>query len=104
MNRIVFAAYAAFVGFMSLQPSTGPSIAPWDKLQHFAVYFAFALLGYRLIRSPRGFLLVCLGIIAYSGLLEFAQSFTATRTMSAYDLVANALGVALGAALMLRRR
>lgn len=104
MNMIVFAAYAGLVAFVSLQPSTGPSIEPWDKVQHLVVYFLFAVLGYRVTRERRGFLLLCLAIVVYSGLLEIAQSFTASRHMSAFDLLANTLGVALGAVVMTRRR
>jgi VanZ family protein len=40
---------------------------------------------------------VCIGIVAYSGLLEVAQSFVPGREMSALDLLANTSGVLLAA-------
>jgi VanZ family protein len=35
-------------------------------------------------------------LLAYGGLIELAQSLTATRAASAQDMVADALGIALG--------
>jgi VanZ family protein len=49
--------------------------------------------------SRRHYVYVCIGIVAYSGLLEIAQLLVPGREMSAFDLLANTLGVALAALL-----
>lgn len=94
-------AYSVLVAFVSLMPST--SISPvehWDKGLHLITYALFAGLGYFIAREVRGYAVVCLGIVVYSGLLEVAQSYMPGRVMSGYDLLANAVGVAIGAGLM----
>jgi VanZ family protein len=68
------------------------------------IYYIFAVFGYRMLQGGRHYPALCMGIIAYGGLLEWAQSFTPDRSMSGYDMLANALGVALGAVVMRRRR
>ena len=104
MNVVVFALYAVLVAFVSLREGTGGGGQYLDKLMHLLVYYIFAVVGYRAIRAGRGYWLVCLGIIAYGGLLEVAQSYTPGRFMSAYDMLANTLGVLLGAAVVKRKR
>jgi VanZ family protein len=103
MNRtrstVVFVSYALLVTFASLQPSAGSFIGPYDKAAHFITYGIFALLAYRITAPGRHYWSVCIGIVAYSGLLEVAQSFVPGREMSGLDLLANASGVMLGALL-----
>jgi VanZ family protein len=62
------------------------------------------VLGYRLLANKRHYLYMCLGIVAYSGLIELGQSYIPGREMSAFDLLANIVGVALGALVVNRRR
>jgi len=69
----------------------------WDKLLHFLTYGLFAILGFGISGSHRAYLFVCLAIVVYSGLIEVRQSFIPGRFMSGYDLLANALGVIIGA-------
>ncbi len=95
MNIIGFLVYTGFVTYASLRPMDGITTGNWDKVGHLALYFVFALLGYRVVSNPRHYLVLCVGIVAYSGLMEIAQSFTPGRMMSAYDLLANAIGVAI---------
>jgi VanZ family protein len=96
----VFAMYALLVAFASLSPGTGVSIESWDKLAHFLSYGLFAILGFGLAGSRRGYFFLCLGIVAFSGLMEVGQSFVPGRFMSAYDMLANVVGVLLGATLI----
>ena len=103
MHSAIFFVYAGLVAYVSLRQGVGASIDPWDKLLHLLVYYIFAVFGYRAIRAGRGYWLVCLGIIAYGGVLELAQSYTPGRYMSAEDMLANTLGVLLGAAIVKRR-
>ena len=94
MNILALLFYAGFIAYVSLRPTVGVPIGDWDKTGHLLAYFVFALLGYRVVPSPRHYLYLCLGIVIYGGLIEVAQSFTPNRTMSIYDLVANTVGVA----------
>jgi VanZ family protein len=91
----VFAAYACVIAFVSL-PAGGALVGSYDKSAHLLIYAIFAILAYRLGLTGRRFFYICIGIIAYSGLLEVGQSFVPGREMSALDLLANALGVLLG--------
>ena len=95
-NKTTFALYTILVTFVSLKPMNGVTIGSWDKAGHLVIYGLFAVLGYRVAKTPRIFLYICFAIIMYSGLMEFAQSFMPGRLMSAYDLLANIAGVALG--------
>ncbi len=95
-RTILFISYAMLVAFLSLQPGNGSIIGPYDKVAHFVTYGIFAVLAHRMHLSARHYVYVCIGIVAYSGLLEVAQSFVPGREMSVLDLLANTLGVALG--------
>lgn len=97
MKIIVVITYAAFIGFMSLRQAEGPGIEHLDKGLHFAAYGLFAVLGFIASKDTKTFLFVCLAIILYGGLLEWAQFYLADRDMSVYDFVANSIGVLIGA-------
>jgi VanZ family protein len=104
MHTTVFTVYAAIVAVTSLRPGTGAGIEHLDKLVHLLVYYIFAVLGYRALAGKPYYLHLCLGIIAYGGLIELGQSHIPGRDMSGYDFLANTLGVLLGAAVATRRR
>ncbi len=104
MHTWVFICYTALVTYLSLRPSGVGGIEHLDKLAHLLVYYVFAVFGYRVLHGGRHYLPVCLGIIAYGVLLEWVQSFTPDRLMSGYDMLANTLGVGLGALVMVNRR
>lgn len=93
---LVLIAYAAVIAYLSLTPTGAINVGSHDKSAHFLSYTVFALLGYRLGLAHRGFVGVCLAIVAYSALMEFGQSFVPNREMSALDLLANAMGVLVG--------
>ena len=95
-STTLFVSYAVLVAFLSLQPGDGSSIESYDKVAHFITYGIFASLSHHIRLSARHYVYVCIGIVAYSGMLEVAQSFVPGREMSALDLFANTLGVALG--------
>ena len=96
-STALFVSYALLVAFASLRPTGAAAIGSYDKLAHFIVYAIFAVLAYRLSLLKKSYWYLCLGIVFYSGLLEFGQSFVPGREMSALDLLANAAGVVLGA-------
>ena len=100
LNTLVLIFYAVLVAFVSLSPGSGASTEHWDKVLHLITYAVFAALGYHAIKEGRGYLFLCLGIVVYSGLIELAQSYIPGRVMSGYDIVANAVGVAIGAGIM----
>lgn len=104
MQNLIFLAYAGIVALTSLRPGGDTSIDPLDKVVHLLVYYIFAVFGYRALRDKRYYPYLCLGIIAYGGLLELGQSYIPGRDMSGYDLLANTLGVLLGAAVVTRKR
>lgn len=93
----IFVFYGLLVSLASLAPGSSVPMEGWDKLLHFLTYGLFAILGSTIAGPSRTYLYVCIGIIVYSGLIEVGQSFIPGRFMSGYDLVANALGVMIGA-------
>lgn len=103
MHTLAFLIYAAVVALTSLYPGGGTSTEHLDKIVHLLVYYIFAVFGYRMLANKRYYLYVCLGIIAYSGLIELGQSYIPGREMSAFDLLANIAGVTLGAVVMKRK-
>lgn len=92
-----FVSYTALVAFVSLKPASGVSIGSYDKAAHFLTYALFAGLAWGISRSSRSFAYVCAAIVVYGALMEFGQSFVPGRDMSMLDLVANTMGVVLGA-------
>ena len=73
-------------------PSTG-----WDKSNHL---LAFATLGGLGCRSWPGRLRFVLpALLAYGGLIEVLQSFTPDRSAEFEDLLADAIGLLIGAAI-----
>jgi VanZ family protein len=100
VNKVVFILYSIFTTFVSLRPMNSVTLEPWDKVFHLILYSVFAVLGYRVSKEPKQFIYICIGIVIYSGLMEVAQSFMPGRVMSAYDLLANTIGVLLGAVIV----
>ena len=94
---VVVVVYALLVGYASLSPASGLAIGSWDKLAHFLTYGVFAALAFGVVNGTKAYLYACLAIVLYSGLMEVGQSYVPGRSMSAYDFLANTLGVAAGA-------
>ena len=103
MHTIVFIVYAGIVAVTSLSPGGNQGVEHLDKVVHLLVYYIFAVLGYRMLANKRYYLYLCLGIVVYSGMIELGQSYIPGRDMSMYDLLANILGVTLGALVVNRR-
>lgn len=95
----IFVAYGGLIAYLSLTPDPGAQVGSFDKVAHLAAYGVFAIIAAGLGLTRAMYFSVCAAIIVYSGLLEIGQSFVPGREMSLLDLVANAAGVALGAAL-----
>jgi len=95
VNTAVVFLYTLFVAVVSLSPGTGTSIDPWDKLAHFGTYVIFTVLVWRITGYDQRFIVACLCIVLYGGIIEIAQSFLPGRVMSGYDFLANTLGVVI---------
>ncbi len=93
--RWLFVAAALLVMVMSLLPlgPDAPSLG-WDKANHLVSFAFLGLLGCR--AYPAHMRLVLVGLLAYGGLIEVLQSFTAYRRGEWADLLADALGLTLG--------
>jgi len=70
-------------------PSTG-----WDKSNHLLAFSVMALFGCR--AYPGRTMAVLAGLLACGALIEALQSFTPNRSAQWQDLVADAVGLALG--------
>jgi VanZ family protein len=71
-----------------------------DKLAHFAAYGSLAFWFGMLFDGRGRQLLAALGFAAMGVALEFLQGLTDYRTFEIADMVANAIGAALGCALV----
>ncbi len=72
-----------------------PWFAQADKVQH-GVAFA-VLVGLGCLGQLRPLARLCAGLFLLGAAIEVAQSFTATRTAEWADLLADAVGIAIGA-------
>jgi|TARA_B110000902_G_scaffold266688_1_gene355539 VanZ family protein len=95
----VFIAYGFFVAYFSLTPVDEVFVNIWDKLLHFGCYGLFGLISWSAATKDKTFYVLCAVVIGYSALMEVGQSVVPGRMMSGLDIVANALGVAVVAAI-----
>lgn len=99
--RISLVVILVAIAYLSLTPSTTVSVGN-DKVGHFIAYGALMFnLGLLTIDQKRKFLLAILAALCYGALMEWGQSFVPNRSVSLYDMFANAGGVALGSLLSL---
>lgn len=83
------------------QPPAGASLG-WDKANHAAAFATLALVATRAF--GQAWRAIALGLLAYGGLIEVLQSFTPTRQAEWADLLADAVGIAIGLVLATRWR
>ncbi len=96
--RLAFLLSLAGVLVLSLAPATPASLTTgWDKTNHLLGFAVLGLLG--LWSYPGRTVTVLLGLLAYGGLIEVLQSLTPYRLAEWADLLADALGLLLGAVL-----
>lgn len=100
MFRLGFWALVLGVAVLSLLP--GQYLPPqtasiWDKAQHASAFAALGAWGLRVYpRQPRR---VLMGLLAFGGAIELAQSCTTWRLGDWQDWLADAVGLALGSML-----
>lgn len=93
---------------LSLLPPSGLPTTGWDKSNHLLAFAVLALLSHG--AWPGRTLVALAGLLAYGGLIEVLQSFTPDRSADLTDLIADAIGLAAGAAIamsthrLIRRR
>jgi VanZ family protein len=74
-------------------PGTG-----WDKGNHVLAFLVLTVLGCR--AYPHRIAVILAGAVLYGGLIEVLQSFTPYRSADWADLIADAVGVFFGRALL----
>ena len=93
--RLVFGICMLAVMVLALMPTDMPMPSTgWDKSNHLLAFSVMALLGRR--AYPCRAMVVLAGLLAYGALIEVLQSFTPNRSADWQDLVADAVGLALG--------
>ncbi|MEO6408014.1 MAG: VanZ family protein [Burkholderiaceae bacterium] len=98
--RITLLVLVLVVGYLALTPKPPPGIdLGWDKLNHACAFAAMAASACFGQRSARGRPVAMLALLAYGGLIEIAQTFVPGRNGEWADLLADAVGIAVGTAL-----
>lgn len=93
--RALLALLLAVISWLALTPAPPPEAGLlWDKLNHFAAFASLAVAGF--MGFQRRWVPVALGLLTYGGLIELLQSLTSTRVGDGVDLLADAIGIALG--------
>ncbi len=71
----------------------------FDKVEHLLAFALLAVAAVQLYATRRALVVAALGLVALGIAIEFAQgNLTSTRSMDAWDAVADACGVLLGMA------
>jgi len=108
--RLLLGLLIVTISVLALTPAPAVDLSlGWDKANHtlaFAALACCAVLGYRAPRTLQLALLV--GLLAFGGLIELLQQFVPNRATEWGDLLADAIGIGIGAGfatvvLLLRR-
>jgi VanZ family protein len=98
--RMLLGLLIITVGVLALTPAPAVDLGlGWDKLNHTLAFAALAwcaVLGYRAPRALQWALLA--GLLAFGGLIELLQQFVPNRSAEWGDLLADAIGIGIGAA------
>ena len=93
--QLAFGLCALSVLLLALMPTNMPIPSTgWDKSNHLLAFSVMALLGMRAF--PGRTIAVLAGLLIYGVLIEVLQSFTPSRFADWHDVVADAVGLALG--------
>lgn len=95
---LAFLAGVILVIYLSLFPAAliPVEVTTWDKANHAAAYAMLAFVGGLSIGTGRPLLLVAVALLILGGGLEIAQAAVPNRTPSPFDVLADAVGIALG--------
>ena len=87
----------ALILYLSIMPHPPElDIEQGDKLQHLAAYAVLMGWWAQMAASDRRNAVIALTMLAFGIAIEFMQAGTGYRTFSVADMVADALGIALG--------
>lgn len=89
------------VSYLALTPKPPTGIdTGWDKLNHTLAFAALAISAWLAYPASHRTRLLWLGaLLAFGGLIEILQLFVPGRSAESGDLLADALGIACGAAI-----
>lgn len=99
--QAVLVSLVLAVSYLALTPAPlEGSYSGLDKVGHVMAFMALSFAGYLAFPAARGTrtALLC-GLFAYGGLIELLQLFVPGRSSEWGDLIADGLGIALGAGL-----
>jgi VanZ family protein len=98
--RLVLALLLGTISYLALSPAPPPSMdMGWDKLNHLAAFGTLAFSAFYSLDSPKArWLYAPLALLGYGVLIELLQSQLPPRSADARDVLADALGIALGLA------
>lgn len=89
------------IAYLSLSPSTSIS-AGNDKVGHFIAYAVLTTnIGLITLHSKKLLVYGVFFALLYGALMEWGQAYVPGRSVSFYDMVANATGVAIGTVFIL---
>ncbi|MFQ3231683.1 VanZ family protein [Reinekea sp.] len=94
ISRIILCLLLVMVMVLSLAPVSQPDFSPNDKVNHFIAYGTLSFVGF--FAFQRWFW-VAIGLFCYGVLIECLQGMTEYRFASGADVVANSLGIIIGA-------
>jgi len=97
--RLIFFFVLCAVMTFALLPTSGtPGFTEQDKLIHLIVFSVLFFLGAKAYPGLISWkwLYLYLGLFSYGVLMEFLQGQTSYRSMEAWDLVADSLGLIVG--------
>lgn len=94
--RIILILCALSIAYLSLMPAYTVTISN-DKLGHLIAYAVLTtIIGLVWYPNLKSFGIGVLLALLYGVLIEFAQHFIPGRSLSVYDMLANASGVLIG--------
>ncbi len=101
--RWLLAILVVAVAWLALAPAPPDALSTgWDKLNHASAFTALCVAAlFAFPHSRANVLWVAVALLAFGGAIEIAQSFTPTRSAEWGDLLADAVGIALGALIAL---
>ncbi len=104
--RILLVAYMLVILSVSTVPGYNFQktwLLPWDKLIHLVEYFILGILAMKSINtlSSRNLKIVIPFGILFGAMDEYLQSFISGRYSSGWDVLADTIGVIIGALLVL---
>ena len=96
-TRLAFWSFLVAVAVLSLMPTDflpPPVLSLWDKAQHAAGFAGLTILG--LMAFPQRPRRLFLSLLLFGAAIEVAQAATGWRQGDVIDLLADAVGIAMG--------